>query len=94
MVTTNYKIVEDKWFRYRLIFPIKNSDGSMNWFNFLTGGSWGNLAVVIAIVLLMVGLVLAYKHDVATLVECCNSACKSLIQTTPEPNFIPLNFTN
>ncbi len=77
----DYKVVEDKLFRYRLVFPIRNQDGSLNWFNLLTGGSWGNLIIVFAIVLFMVGLVFAYKHDIALLVECCNNYKESL-QTT------------
>jgi len=75
---------KSKWFRYRLIFPNKNSDGTINWFNLLTGGSWGNVIGVAVIVLVMIGLVLAYKHDVAALVECCNKCTNLLnIQTTP-----------
>ena len=84
------KVIEDKLFRYRLIFPIKNDDGSINWFNLFTGGSWGNIMMVTLIVLLCVGLVLAYKHDTAVLIECCNSACHSL--KAQADGILPLDF--
>jgi len=77
-------VVRDKLFRYRIIYPNKNEDGTWNWFNFLTGGSWGNIIMVFIIVCVMVGLVLAYKHDVHALVECCNSAKKPLFNLTTD----------
>jgi len=83
-IESGVKVIKDKLFRYRLIFPIKKEDGKVNWFNLLTGGSWGNLIVVILIVMLCVSLVLAYRHDVATLTECCNTACKNLISGIPQ----------
>lgn len=68
----------DKLFRWRLVFPNKNTDGTINWFNLITGGSWGNIIGVFIIVCVMIGLVLAYKHDVAALVECCNRVTETI----------------
>ena len=91
----DYKVIEDKFFRYRLVFPIKKDENkpfsldNIEWFNFLTGGSWGNIIMVVLIVLTMVGLVLAYKHDTAALIECCNSACHAL--KAQADGFIPSN---
>lgn len=67
--------------RYRLIYKWKNQDGSINWFNFLTGGSWANLIKVILVVAFLVLLVVFYKHDTAVLLECCNNACKAIVDT-------------
>ena len=95
----DYKVIEDKLFRYRLIFPIKKDTDkpftldNINWFNFLTGGSWGNILMVVIIVLVMVGLVLAYKHDIALLSECCNTACKNLVSTVPQTHLEGLNLS-
>jgi len=72
MVTTDYKVVEDPILKYRLVFPIKNRDGSINWFNLLTGGSWGRLIITLLICAALVASVFIYKHDVSSLVECCN----------------------
>jgi len=63
-------IRKGKW-GYRLIYPYKNEDGSINWFNTLTGGSWGNLIKVGVVVALILASVWAYKHDMNTLIEQC-----------------------
>lgn len=51
---------------YRLIYPIKNDDGSINWFNLFCGGSWGNLIKTIFILCAILAMVYSYKVDVAT----------------------------
>ena len=79
-------VVKSKFFRYRLVYPIKDENGKINWFNLLTGGSWGNLIMVIIICSFLVGLVLAYRADVMHLVECCNSACQNLFKNLPATN--------
>lgn len=87
----DYKVIEDKLFRYRLIFPVKKdenksfwAEGNIEWFNFLTGGSWGNLIMVAIIAATMVALVLIYRNDVAGLVECCNRAVNCTMDLIPE----------
>jgi len=57
---------------WRIVYPFKNSDGTLNWFNILTGGSWANLLKVGVIVALLIFLIFAYKIDI--------SACKELIE--------------
>jgi formylmethanofuran dehydrogenase subunit D len=40
---------------YKVVKPIVNKDGSWNWFNLLTGGSWANiiiLAIIIGVIIL------------------------------------------
>ena len=71
-------VVKDSIFKYRIVHRIKNKDGTTNWFNMLTGGSWGNLFFVLGLVLFAFVLVYSYKHDMAALVECCNSAIKNV----------------
>ena len=34
------------FFGWRVVQPYKNEDGSMNWFNFITGG-WKNLTILL-----------------------------------------------
>jgi len=65
---------------YRLIFPIKNFDGSINWFNLLTGGSWGSLIKTLALLILILGSCWAYYHDVIQAMEICNNIYAMQIQ--------------
>ena len=54
---------------YRVVHPIKNDDGSINWFNLFTGGSLKNLIVVGVIVLILIGLLFEYSSNVKLLQE-------------------------
>jgi len=66
------------FFGWRLIFPIKNEDGSINWFNLFTGGSWANVAWTILIVGVLVGSIFLYRHDVNAIKEYYQSICFNL----------------
>lgn len=94
-VQNGVHVIKDKLFGYRLVHPIKNKDGTINWFNLFTGGSWGNLIMVIVICAFLVSLVIIYKNDVSQLVECCNSACDNLVSNLPDyMNTQEINFSN
>jgi len=56
-------------FGYRVVYPYKNEDGSINYFNLLTGGSWANVIKVLIIVLLILGLSYSYHRDVLKTAE-------------------------
>ena len=56
---------------YRVVYPIKNDDGTFNWKNFLIGGSWFNLIKTTLIILALIALTLSYNHDVK---ECSSVA--------------------
>ena len=62
-------------FGYRIIYPYKNNDGSLNWFNIWTGGSWAKLIVTLLIVSLIIFSVYAYKTDVKTCYEVIENPC-------------------
>ena len=57
---------------WRVVHPIKNEDGSTNWFNLLTGGNYGKLLKLAVIVILLLGLCLSYARDI--------SECKKVIE--------------
>jgi hypothetical protein len=80
-------------FGYRVIYPYKNNDGSINWFNLWTGGSWAKLIVTILIVSLIMFSVFAYKTDVKTCYEVIKSPCDycNLNPTTINTNLIQPN---
>ncbi len=52
---------------YRVVHPIKNQDGSWNWFNLFTGGSWFNVVVVSVVVLIILGVLLEYSVNIKVL---------------------------
>lgn len=52
-----------KW-GYRIIYPIKREDGSLNWFNLLCGGSYWNLAKTVMVLFLILLIVYSYNHDI------------------------------
>jgi ABC-type sulfate transport system permease subunit len=68
-------VKKDKRFGYRVIYPYKNNDGTINWFNLCTGGSWAKLVVTILIVSLILFSVYAYKTDVKTCYEVIKNPC-------------------
>lgn len=56
---------KSKIFGWGIVYPNKNEDGTYNWFNLLTGGSWLRLFIVIAIVLLVLGIAYEYMSNLA-----------------------------
>lgn len=58
-------------FGWRVVHPIKNEDGSLNWFNIFTGGSWGNLILIIFIVGVICFGTWAHYHDINIVRESC-----------------------
>ena len=57
---------------WNVIAPYKNEDGSINWFNLLTGGSWIRLAGTVILVIIVLGLIYEYTTNIGTLVGCFN----------------------
>ena len=55
---------------WRVVKPIKNEDGSINWFNLLAGGSWWNLLFVGVLVLLICISIWEYTHNINILLSC------------------------
>ena len=58
---------------YRVIYPLRNEDGSRNWFNILTGGSYWNLVKVILIVSIILLMVWSYQRDIRVCTEFVNN---------------------
>ena len=58
------EVRKDSLSRYRMVYKVKNKDGSWNWFNLITGGSWANILKVLLIVLMVLCLTGAYLRDV------------------------------
>lgn len=63
------------FFGWRVVRPIKNIDGSINWSNFIFGGLKNFL-----IVLVIIGLIIWVKHDANVRVESYGENCKIISQ--------------
>ena len=61
---------KSKWFGWKVVKPIRNEDGSINWKNLLIGGSWFNLIFVILIIAIVLGCVYEYSIALKTANEC------------------------
>lgn len=57
---------------WHVVHPWKNPNGTINWFNFLTGGSWWHLFIIIGIVLIIIGAVYEYTLNINNLISCFN----------------------
>jgi hypothetical protein len=55
---------------FRIIHPLRNEDGSWNWFNILTGGSWTNVIIVAVAVFIICGLLWEYSSNINLLKDC------------------------
>ena len=83
IIVDDKKIYLKKGFfgKYRIVYPYKNPDGSFNWFNFITGGSYENLIYALIVSAIILGLIFSYVHDL--------NFCKELIECgaqCPEPS--------
>jgi hypothetical protein len=58
---------------FRVVHPIRNQDGSINWYNLLTGGHWIRLVTVIFIIIIILGAINEYWGHYTMLKECLNT---------------------
>ncbi len=73
---------EGKKGNFRLIYPIKKdpdkpySINNINWFNFITGGSWDKLFTLIFIIVMILFLSWTYYHDIESYRDVYSDPCK------------------
>lgn len=65
---------------YKVVYPIKNKDGSINWKNLLLGDTNLFWAGVILIIFILV-LVYSYKHDLNAMQEMLKDPCRYCIES-------------
>jgi len=63
---------------FKVVKPLKNEDGSWNWFNICTGGSWMNILIVGVVVIVVLGLLNEYSTNIKMLQEAANM-CQQII---------------
>lgn len=60
------------YYKSRQVYPIFNRDGSMNWFNFLTGGKWSKLIWIIILTVIILGFIFEYHSNMQLGIDCIN----------------------
>lgn len=63
---------------FRIVYPIKNTDGSINWKNLIAGGNWRNLGMVAIIITIILGALNEYSTNIKILQETVN-LCPTII---------------
>jgi len=63
-------VKKSKFFGWGIVYPWKNEDGSWNWFNILTGGSWAKVIIIAIIVLIIFVGIIEYRTAVNVANEC------------------------
>jgi hypothetical protein len=61
---------KSKWFGWGVCYPLKNEDGSWNYFNLITGGSIWKLIFVLVFMAILFGAITEYKANM----EICTKA--------------------
>lgn len=65
---------------WTIIYPIKDPEtGKFNKRNFLMGGSWVNFLEICAVLIILLFIVWAYKHDTAVCQDIFKNPCKYCI---------------
>lgn len=67
---------------YRVVYPSKNEDGTLNWFNIITGGNYWKLIKTLLILLLIFAITWSYWHDVKSYREFQKNICDYLPNIT------------
>ncbi len=81
---------------YRVVHPMKNDDGSTNWFNILTGGNWWSLLKTLFLLFIIFAVSLSYLHDTKACRELISDPCEFLPAITDfclPPQVFDLNFS-
>jgi len=68
---------------FRVVYPIRNVDGSINWKNLLLGGSWYRLAITIFLLFVIFGFFQEYVNHLNLLTKCLTALNDSVIIFNP-----------
>ena len=58
------------YYRMRQVYPIINPDGTINWFNFLTGGTWWKLTGALLFIIIVLGFLWEYHITIQAGIDC------------------------
>ena len=64
---------------WRVVLPFRNSDGSLNWKNIISGGSWIKLFITMGLVAIILGAMFEYYSQLILLNKCLAALNDSVI---------------
>jgi hypothetical protein len=67
---------------WRVVYPFKNEDGTINWFNLCTGGSWWSILKTLFLLFIILGVSWSYAHDTKQCRELVNNPCDYYVKIT------------
>jgi hypothetical protein len=68
---------------WRVVHPLRNPDGSLNWKNIISGGSWFKLIFVAILVAILLGAMFEYYSKNLLLTKCLQALNDSIILVLP-----------
>jgi hypothetical protein len=91
--------IQKSFGRYKVVYPINNDNGTPNWFNILTGGTWGKLLTTLFVIAIILGVTFSYMHDTKTCREMVSNPCKVFTNLDTYKHYCvyennPLNITD
>lgn len=69
---------------WRIVHPLKNEDGSLNWNNIILGGSVWSFVKILLVFLLLIGTIIVYHYDTKKCTETLthiDDICAALAQS-------------
>jgi len=67
-----------------IIYPMRDIEtGKINWKNFFIGGSWSKFLMLVFVLIMLLFIVWAYRHDTATCVDIVKNPCKYCVIAYP-----------
>jgi len=64
---------------WRIVRPFRNSNGSLNWKNIISGGSWIKFFIMLFIVVVIIGAMFEYYSQLNLLTKCLTALNDSVI---------------
>lgn len=80
---------------WRVVYPMKNADGTTNWKNIILGGSWGNMLRWLMILALILLFFYVYNNDTSVCRETLSNIGEVCQQYNTQQKYLanPTNFT-
>lgn len=76
---TNGVCLKKSFDGYRVIYPYKNEDGSLNWRNIILGGNWWKFIKVMLVILVILVACYSYARDTRVCRELISDPCQVCI---------------
>ena len=63
-------------FGWNVVYPIKNLDRSINWFNLRVGGNWLRFVLLALVIILIIFMFYEYTNNINFLLSCFDDPAK------------------